>query len=219
MKNIILIAPPSAGKGTEAKMLNKEFSLPHISTGDILRDVANKDDERSRMINELISNGKFVSDEIVLELLKERLLCDDCKNGFILDGFPRNIEQAKSYDGLLKELNKDIGVVIVMDIDKELAKSRVVGRYLCPKCGRIYNVNSELKPKNGLLCDDCSLELIHRSDDNSETYDKRYDTYIEKTEPLIEYYDKKGVLHHVDANVSVEETHRQVKDILGDLND
>lgn len=219
MKNIILIAAPSAGKGTEAKILNEEFSIPHISTGDLLRDATKKNDDTAKMINELISNGKFVSDEIVLNLLKDRLSMDDCLNGYILDGFPRNVEQAKAYDKILMELNKDIGLVIVMDIDKEIAKSRVVGRYICPKCGKIYNINNELKPKNGMLCDDCNIDLIHRSDDTAETYEERYKTYVEKTQPLIEYYSDKGVLYHVNAGINMEETHNQIKKIIGDQND
>lgn len=219
MKNIILIAAPSAGKGTEAKILNEEFSIPHISTGDLLRDATKKNDDTAKMINELISNGKFVSDEIVLNLLKDRLSMDDCLNGYILDGFPRNVEQAKAYDKILMELNKDIGLVIVMDIDKEIAKSRVVGRYICPKCGKIYNINNELKPKSGMLCDDCNIDLIHRSDDTAETYEERYKTYVEKTQPLIEYYSDKGVLYHVNAGINMEETHNQIKKIIGDQND
>ena len=219
MKSIILIAAPAAGKGTEAKILKEEYSIPHISTGDLLRETAKGTDEKSKMISDLISSGKFVSDEIVLDLLKDRITKSDCDNGYILDGFPRNVDQAKAYDKILKELNKDLGVVIVMDIDKEIAKSRVVGRYTCPKCGRIYNINNELKPKNGTICDDCNVELLHRSDDTEETYETRYNTYVEKTQPLIDYYNEKGVLYHVDAGITKEETHEQVKNILGENND
>ena len=219
MKSIILIAAPAAGKGTEAKLIKNEYAIPHISTGDLLREAVQKNDDRAKLINDLITSGKFVSDEIVLELLKERISEDDCKNGYILDGFPRNVSQAEAYDKILKELNKDLGVVIVLDIDKEIAKSRVVGRYTCPKCGRIYNINNELKPKNGLLCDDCNVELTHRSDDSEETYETRYNSYIEKTEPLISYYENKGSIYHVNAGITPEETHKQVKKILGEYND
>lgn len=219
MKNIILIAAPSAGKGTEAKLISAEYSIPHISTGDLLRDASKGDNQIARLINDLISNGKFVSDELVLNLLKERIMQDDCSNGYILDGFPRNVEQAQLYEKILMETNKDIGVVIVMDIDKELAKARVLGRYLCPKCGKIYNINNELKPKFGTICDDCKIELVHRSDDSADTYDERYKAYVEKTQPLIQYYDSLGILYHVNAGCTKEETHAQVKKILGDNND
>lgn len=219
MKNIILIAAPAAGKGTEATKIKKEFNMPHISTGDLLRDEISKGTPKGEEINKLISNGKFVSDETVLELLKERILQDDCKNGYILDGFPRNLSQAKAYDEILKEINKDIGIVIVLDIDKEVAKSRISGRYTCPKCGKIYNTNTEMKPKNEGICDICNQKLTRRSDDNPDTYEERYNTYLEKTEPLISYYDNKGIVYHVNSSFSQFQTHEQVVKILGENND
>ena len=219
MKNIILIAAPAAGKGTEAAKLKNDFNMVHISTGDLLREATSKGDEKGNMINELISNGHFVSDEIVLDLLKERILKSDCDNGYILDGFPRNLSQAYAYDKILEDLNKDIGIVIVLDIGKEIAKSRICGRLSCPVCGKIYNTNTTLKPKNEGLCDICNIKLSKRSDDNAETYEERYNTYLEKTEPLISYYSQQGILYHVDAGVSPEETHKQVLKILGEKND
>lgn len=216
MKSIILIAAPAAGKGTEATKIKEQYNMPHISTGDLLRAAVAKGDSKGEEINKLITNGKFVSDEIVLELLKERILQSDCENGYILDGFPRNVEQAIAYDKILEEINRDIGIVIVLDIDKEIAKSRISGRYTCPKCGKIYNTNTDLKPKKEGFCDNCCVELTQRSDDNPETYDERYKTYIEKTEPLISYYDKKGIVHHVNSSLTSEETHRQVVKILGE---
>lgn len=217
MKSVILIAAPAAGKGTEAALLKQEYNIPHISTGDLLRAAVAKGDERGKLINELISNGKFVSDEIVLELLKEKILEPACQNGYILDGFPRNISQAQEYDKILDEIKRDIGVVIVLDIDKEIAKSRISGRYSCPKCGKVYNINNnEMKPLNEGLCDLCDIELTRRTDDNPDTYEERYNTYVEKTEPLISYYDQKGIVYHVDASVSSKETHRQVVKILGE---
>ena len=217
MKSIILIAAPAAGKGTLATFLKNKYNMPHISTGDLLRDAASKDDSRGREIKELITNGKFVSDEVVLELLKLRIENEDCSNGYILDGFPRNVSQAKSYDEILKELNKNIGIVIVLDIDKEIAKSRISGRLSCPKCFKVYNTsNPSMKPIKDGLCDNCNIELNRRLDDNPETYDERYNTYLEKTEPLISYYDKKGIVYHVDGSLTPEETFDQVVKILGE---
>ena len=217
MKSVILIAAPAAGKGTEAAILKEQYNMPHISTGDLLRAAVAKGDERGSMINELITNGKFVSDDIVLELLKEKILEPACENGYILDGFPRNITQAEAYDKILEEIRRDIGIVIVLDIDKEIAKSRISGRYSCPKCGKVYNINnSEMKPINEGLCDSCNIELTRRADDNPDTYEERYNTYLEKTEPLISYYDKKGIVYHVDSGISSEETHKQVVKILGE---
>lgn len=219
MKNIILIAAPAAGKGTEAAKLKSQYNLPHISTGDLLRSAVLKGDPIGVEINSLITAGKFVSDEIVLNLLKERILQSDCDNGYILDGFPRNVSQAIAYDDILKELNKDVGIVIVLDIDKEIAKSRISGRYSCQSCGKVYNVNTNMKPRIEGICDVCSGKLVRRADDNSETYEERYSTYLEKTQPLISYYDKKGIVYHVNSNVSPEETHNQVIKILGEIND
>lgn len=220
MKNIILIAAPAAGKGTEAVKLKEEFNIPHISTGDLLRASASKGDELGKQIDELIKNGQFVSDEIVLELLKRRITEKDCENGYILDGFPRNIEQAKAYDKILEELNKDIGIVIVLDIDKEIAKSRISGRYSCKNCGKVYNLNNlELKPINEGLCDICNIELTRRKDDDPEVYEERYNTYLKQTEPLIDYYNVKGIVKHVNSGISADNTHNQVIRILGEQND
>ena len=217
MKNIILIAAPLAGKGTESARIKEEYNMPHISTGDLLRQAASRNDEEGKKINELMTSGQFVSDEIVLNLLKNRIMQPDCNDGYILDGFPRNVEQAIEYDKILKELNKETGIVIVLDIDKEIAKSRISGRCSCPNCGKVYNTNNpELTPVKENLCDDCNTELIRRSDDNPDTYEERYNAYIQKTEPLIDYYEKKGIVRHVNSGISSDETHNQVVKILGE---
>lgn len=218
MKSIILIAAPAAGKGTESEILKNEYNMAHISTGDILREKASEDSEMGREIKHKISNGIFVSDELIIKLLKERIQAEDCANGYILDGFPRNVAQAESYDQMLSELNKDLGVVIIIDTDKDIAASRIAGRRSCPKCSRIYNVTfDEMKPKKEGICDDCGVELFQRPDDNVETYEERYNTYIEKTSPLISYYEKKGVAYHIDGSKGKDYTHNQVEKILGEL--
>ena len=217
MKSVILIAAPAAGKGTEAVLLKEQFNMPHISTGDILREKAKEDSDLGIDINYKINNGIFVSDDLIIEILKERIQHSDCENGYILDGFPRNVAQAKAYQEMLEELGKEIGVVIVLDIDKKLAASRIAGRISCPKCKEIFNSNNEeMKPKKDGICDKCGAELVKRADDNEETYMDRYNTYIEKTSPLIDFYEKQGVVYHVDANNGREETHTQVLKILGE---
>lgn len=214
MKSIILIAAPAAGKGTEAAKIKEEYNIPHISTGDLLRAEIAKGNEE---INELIKNGQLVGDDIVLNLLKNRIIEQDCNNGYILDGFPRNVDQAIAYDKILEELNKDIGIVIVLDIDKEIAKSRISGRMSCPNCGRVYNLNNkDMLPKDGNLCDVCNTELTRRADDNPDTYDERYNTYLSKTAPLIDYYKDRGIVYTVSASGTVDETHKQVKEVLGE---
>ncbi len=217
MKSIILIAAPAAGKGTEAAILKEEYNMPHISTGDMLREKAQEDSELGRDINYKINNGIFVSDELIIDILKERIQKDDCANGYILDGFPRNVTQAEAYQKMLEELNKDLGIVIVLDIDKKLAASRIAGRVSCPDCKEVYNTNSnDMKPKAEGVCDKCGAKLVKRADDNEETYMDRYNTYIEKTSPLIKYYEKQGVVYHVDGNNGREKTHEQVVKILGE---
>ena len=217
MKSIILIAPPAAGKGTEAAQITADYNIPSISTGDLLRGARNGNDEKAAIIRKIQDEGGLVPDEIVLELLKTRISQTDCENGYILDGFPRNVSQAEAYDQILTEMNRDTGIVIVLDIDKEIAKSRISGRFTCPTCKRIYNINTgDMTPKKSGLCDDCNVELIQRSDDNPETYDERYNTYLEKTEPLISYYDTKGIVYHVDSSESPSATHAQVVKILGE---
>ena len=213
--NIILLAPPAAGKGTEAQILTHEYSIPQISTGDLLRSATKKEDALSKEIKLIMEQGKLVSDEIIIELIKNRINEDDCKNGYILDGFPRTIKQAEKYDEMLAEIGNKIDYVFAIDIDKSIASSRITGRRTCPNCNRIYNVNSDnLKPIKENLCDDCNIELTHRKDDNAETYEKRYNAYLEETAPLIDYYEGKNILYHVDGNVDKDNTHRQIKEII-----
>ncbi len=216
MKSIILIAAPAAGKGTEAVKLEEQFHIPHISTGDLLRDAVKNNTEYASIIEDHLRKGEFVSFEIVLKILKNRILQSDCDNGYILDGFPRDLVQAEAYDEILKEINKDLGYVIVLDVDKETAKSRISGRYSCPDCGRVYNVNTSPKPQNNGLCDVCNTMLIHRSDDSADVYEERYNTYLKKTEPLINYYASKGKVYHVDSSINPEYTHEQIVKILGE---
>ena len=216
MKSIIFIAPPAAGKGTQSKLVSEKYNIPHISTGDLLRDVINSGSELGRSIKAEIDKGHFVSDELILDLLKTRLNHDDCNNGYILDGFPRNLNQAIEYDKLLESLNKDTGYVILLDLDKETAKKRITGRLSCKTCGSVYNELIEgLMPKNNNLCDKCNLELSKRSDDNEDTFEERYNTYLKQTEPLINYYEKKGCLYRVNSGVSKERIFEEIERIIG----
>ena len=216
MKSVIFIAPPAGGKGTVSVMVKEKYNIPHISTGDLLRGATNANDERANLIKEMQAKGEFVPDSIVLEILKERISQEDCMNGYILDGFPRNIEQANAYENILKELNRDLGVVILLDVDKDLAAKRIANRWSCPTCGAVYNaINPELKPKVEGKCDKCGSDLTHRSDDNEETYEKRYNEYMLKTSPLIDYYKNKGILYVIDASISKDDTFEKVVGILG----
>lgn len=215
MKNIIFIAPPSAGKGTISKMLTDTYHMVHISTGDLLRKETSSDSELGKYIKNQMQSGALVSDEIILDLLKARIKKDDCNEGYILDGFPRNVEQAQAYENILKELNKDLGYVFLLDVDKELAKKRMVGRISCPQCGAVYNkFIEETKPISDGICDKCNISLIKRDDDNEESFEKRFTTYLKKTEPLINYYKEKGVLYTIPASCSKETTFSAIKKVL-----
>ncbi len=213
--NIILIAPPAAGKGTQAKILKDKYNLAHISTGDLLRDASSKDDELGNELRKVMASGSLVNDELVLKLLKNRIQQDDCKNGYILDGFPRNVDQAIKYDEILKTINKDIGYVFLLDVDKNILLERITGRRICKNCGSIYNVNIESsKPEKDLICDKCNGELYQREDDNEQSFNTRYDEYINKTEPLIEYYENKHCLYHINALDSKENILKQIESVL-----
>lgn len=215
MKSIIFIAPPAAGKGTQAELVSKKYGIPNISTGDLLRDIARQDNELGKAIKKRLDDGLLIEDEIVLEILKNRLNHEDCKNGYILDGFPRTVVQAERYEEILKDLNKDLGYVILLDIDKEIAKKRIIGRLSCPNCKSVYNnMFEETMPKELNKCDNCQNELIKRSDDNDETFEERYIQYLEKTSPLIEYYKNKKVLRVVNSGISKEYTFESIERII-----
>ena len=191
MKNIIFIAPPAAGKGTASALVCEKYNIPHISTGDLLRDE--------------IANQTKLGVEI-----------KDAKKGYILDGYPRNIKQAEIYDDLLKELSYDMGVVIFLDIDKDTAMKRALSRVVCSKCGLSYNLdNKELAPIKEGICDACGGELKTRGDDNKETFITRFDTYMKETYPLIEYYEKKNNLVKIEvSNLTADEVFEEVKKVI-----
>ena len=215
MKNIIFIAPPAAGKGTQSAILEKKYNLPHISTGDILREEAKKDTELGRYIAEVLSSGGLVKDDVTYTLLQNRLSEDDCKNGYVLDGFPRNIEQAYKYDEILEKLNQQLGYVIKLDIDEETLEKRITGRRICENCKTVYNINSlEEKPKEESICDKCGGRLYQRNDDNITSFKNRYKVYVEKTKPLLDYYAKKGILYLINGNDSVSEIAKKIDKVL-----
>lgn len=216
MKNIIFIAPPAAGKGTMSDILTNEYGYKHISTGDILRSMAKEEDDFGKELSKMLSTGNLVPDEIVFEALKRRLLMNDLDNGFILDGFPRNIFQAREYDKILKEINKDLGVVIYLDTPRDILEKRITGRRICSECGATYNVLTGVNtPKVDGICDKCGSKLYQRSDDNIESFNTRYETFREQTYPLIDYYEKENVLYRVKS-IDIENTMKEIEAIIND---
>ena len=215
MKNIMFIAPPAGGKGTQAELVEEKYKIPHISTGDILREISKEDNEIGKYVYETLASGDLVKDEITYQLIEQRLAKDDCKNGYIIDGFPRNIEQAHEYDKILEKLNYDIGNVILINIDKNTLEKRITGRRICENCQKVYNINDEENsPEVESICDDCGGKLYQRSDDNLESFENRYNNYLEKTSPIIDYYREKNVLKEVDGNNSKEHIFNQIDQII-----
>ncbi len=199
--NLILLGAPGAGKGTQAEKICEKLGIPAISTGNIIREALANGTEMGLKAKEYINAGKLVPDEVVIGIIKERLAKDDCKNGFILDGFPRTIPQAQALD--------EMGVVIDKVIDIEVADETVVrrmsGRRVCSKCGASYHLEYK-KPINDGVCDSCGAELIQRKDDHPDTVLDRLNVYHEQTEPLKDYYEKKGSLKIVIGQEKLEET-------------
>ncbi len=220
MKNIIFIAPPAAGKGTVSEYLVKHFGYEHLSTGDLLRDEIKSGSELGNQINDLITKGSLVSDELITRLVNERLRSIVGKP-FILDGFPRTLSQAKSLDEMLINYNVTNNIVIYLDIEENQALKRVLGRVTCPKCKRTYNLNNiNLRPKEDNVCDDCHILLEKRSDDNEETFRVRFNTYLENTKAIIDYYENKGLLSKInvsdDLDILLKEILSKIKEAKND---
>ena len=219
MKNIMFIAPPAAGKGTQAELIEERYKIPHISTGDILREIAKENSEIGNYVHETLISGNLVKDEITYQLIEKRLSEDDCKNGFIIDGFPRNYEQAIAYDNILEKLGYEIGIVIAIDIDKKELEKRITGRRICDSCHAVYNINEEAKkPIIESVCDKCGGKLRQRNDDNIEAFQNRYVTYQAKTEPIIKHYEEKKVLYHVNGNQSINQIFNDIEKIINNNN-
>lgn len=208
MKNIILLAVQGAGKGTVAKRLRDKYNYVHISTGDMLRERTAVEDELGLKIKELINSGNLVSDDTIFEVVEQRITQSDCDNGYILDGIPRTLEQAKKYDELLDRLGKDIGIVINMVISDEELIERLTSRRNCSKCGKIYNLSfPDMMPLVDGKCNDCDGDLVFREDDsNEEAISRRIKTYHENSAGILNYYREKGILYNVDATTSKQAT-------------
>ncbi|MBH44808.1 MAG: adenylate kinase [Gammaproteobacteria bacterium] len=210
--NILFLGAPGCGKGTQSKMLIKEYGIPQISTGDLLRSEISSKSELGNQLKDIISQGKFVNDEIVLELVSKKINSPECKKGFILDGFPRNLSQAKSLDKLLNTINIQIKYVFFIDVPSELLIKRCVGRITCDTCGRIENEYfSDFK--EGDKCGDGVF--VKRADDNEKTVTNRLKVYTEQTEPIIDYYKEKNILHTIIGGEGpATELTNQIFDIL-----
>jgi adenylate kinase len=212
--NLILLGPPGAGKGTQAKLLEDKKGYKQLSTGDMLRGAVAAGTEMGKKAKVVMDRGDLVSDDIVVSIIAERLDKPDVKKGFILDGFPRNKAQAEALDHMLEDKGLKLHAVIEMKVDDDALVKRIAGRYTCAKCGKGYHDEFE-KPKKPGICDVCgSTEFIRRADDNEKTVRDRLQIYNKQTAPLVDYYGRTGVLHKVNGMADIGVVTRQIEDVL-----
>lgn len=210
---MILLGPPGSGKGTLAAKISEKLGIVHISTGDIFRFNIRENTELGREAKSYMDRGDLVPDELTIRMLADRISKEDAANGFLLDGFPRTLEQADALEKLLAEKNEKVDLALNVSVPDQLILERLSGRRVCPQCGATYNVYTQPSKVEG-TCDNCNTELIQRDDDKEATIRKRLDTYVEKTAPLIAYYEKKGVLKTVDNSGKLEQTLENLKEVL-----
>ncbi len=213
--NLILLGPPGAGKGTQAVRIIEKYGIPHISTGDIFRKNIKEGTALGKKAQEYMNKGELVPDSLVIEIALDRLKEDDCKNGFLLDGFPRTVEQAEALDAFLAEEGKKVDHVIDMYVDKEILMDRLVTRRVCKTCGATYNIKG-MPPKKEGECDKCGGELYQRADDTEETVNNRIDVYNSQTKPLLAYYEKAGNISHFDGAMGFEKLFAEIVKLLGE---
>jgi adenylate kinase len=211
--NIILMGPPGAGKGTQSERMLELLKVPHISTGDMFREAIKNQTELGKMAQNYINQGLLVPDEVTIGLVRERLSRDDCKEGYLLDGFPRTIPQAEALQKMAKEISRPVELVINISADKDELVRRISGRRVCPNCGNSYHVDFK-KPKVDGVCDSCGASLIQRKDDTVESLNVRLDAYENQTKPLLEFYDNLGLLESVDGLQSIDSVFQDIKKIL-----
>lgn len=212
--NLILLGPPGAGKGTQAKEIETRHGLVQLSTGDMLRAAVKAGTEVGRQAKAIMDKGELVSDDVVVKIISDRIDQPDCRKGFILDGFPRTLNQAAALDDMLARKGRHMDAVIELKVDPKIIVERIVGRYTCAKCGEGYHDQTK-KPKKAGVCDKCgSTEFIRRADDNAETVTTRLMAYYRDTSPLIGYYFCKGTLRSVDGMAAIDQVGREIEAIL-----
>ena len=208
------MGPAGAGKGTMSDLIIKHYDIPHISTGDMLRENVKNNTELGQQAKAYMNTGKLVPDELINAMVEKRLLEDDCKKGYLLDGFPRTLVQAKAFEEMAERIGKPVECVLALEVGFDTLADRITGRRICSKCGAIYHLRHHPSKKEG-ICDECGSELTQRKDDTVEQLKVRMDEYEAKTAPIIEYFEPKGVVTRIDASKDADFTFAQVKEALG----
>ena len=211
---LILLGPPGAGKGTQAAGMIDRYHIPHISTGDIFRKNIKEGTELGKKAKAYMDQGNLVPDDLVVEIVEDRLKEEDCKNGFLLDGFPRTVYQAEALDKVLDKMNSVLDRVINVNVDKNILIDRAVGRRICKDCGATYHIQFN-PPVKADVCNKCGGQLYQRADDNEETVTKRIEVYLSETQPLINYYKEKGTLSTIDGQQPIDKVFEEIIATLG----
>ena len=211
---IVLLGPPGAGKGTQAKSISNRYSIPHISTGDIFRKNISENTPLGIEAKKYIDNGQLVPDEVTINMVKDRLTHDDCREGYLLDGFPRTVQQAEALEEFLLNRSEKIDTALLIDVPMSFILERMTGRRVCPSCGASYHVKFNPPSTEG-KCDVCGSDVIQRKDDTEETVSERLDVYQRQTQPLIDFYKNKEQLSVVDGTKAINEVFESICDILG----
>ena len=211
---IVFMGPPGAGKGTQAEKIIENYQIPHISTGDMFRKAIKDQTELGMEAKRYMDQGALVPDHVTIGIVKDRLSESDCKSGFLLDGFPRTVDQAKALDEILTSLDSKIDYVINIDVDLDILKERLTGRRICRSCGATYHMIFNPPAVEG-VCDKCGGELYQRKDDNEETVGNRLDVYVSQTKPLLDYYSLAGNLVNINGQQSIDLVFAEIQDVLG----
>ena len=214
---IVFMGPPGAGKGTQAEKIIEKYQIPHISTGDMFRKAIKDQTELGMEAKRYMDQGALVPDHVTIGIVKDRLSESDCKSGFLLDGFPRTVDQAKALDEILTSLDSKIDYVINIDVDLNILKERLTGRRICRSCGATYHKIFNPSAVEG-VCDKCGGELYQRKDDNEETVGNRLDVYVNQTKPLLDYYSLAGNLVNINGQQSIDLVFEEIQNVLGGNN-
>lgn len=211
--NLLLFGPPGSGKGTQADFLSREYLIPQISTGDILRDDVKRGTELGLKASEFMNRGELVPDAVMVEMIRERITRPDCANGFLLDGFPRTVPQAEALDGMLETIGQHIDRLLYLNVELEELVQRLTGRWVCPLCSRSYHMENN-PPLDDKRCNVDATQLVHREDDTEETARRRSEVFYQRTYPILDFYDKRGISIQIDGHGTIAEVRERVRTAL-----